>query len=585
MRKNWWPAPLSHIPLENPWGEKNIVVAEIKSFDEKPHAGHRRTFSALVPIAQIEDVKKNLANLDHDVSASGPHPYPDVSYNPKFWIGTRGLPREQYEPLVLSWSSHDKTVLQPDPRFLMTYGLAPRTGKDGSTFWDDPAEPMHDVVQVSAASTWHFPIGTTATVSISRDHLQDYLTLRNMALVQVFWELRWGSADADIERRLGLAEGVNIDFSDRRFQLSRRLDDRNIVAAQVWGGRVVRLPGGLPISENSLEKEGLIWPGFSKPVTDAIAQRLRPADQVYVDDGVLAAFEGKPGYRVNPESGSVTFGTQWAVGFCERIGRNTIRLELKKLYEGVRPNATRHWNRFAVEPPPREAHPAMLRERNIAIRAKEVTFAMVALGEALATLAQSAGLQDLAPEDFVGLRRRALEYDYWWAFEDTDAISRHVPLNLPLDAFLDRCMSLSKLISEGVSERNLRRLLQTIGVPSKEIATYGSLKLLDCIVRMAQVAHQTGLGLSENGILNWNRLGKEGTTPTQPIAHLFALYDIRVLKAHKAGDRTKNLTKELERFGVTRDEEASGYGKVLDRIYDALSAQLSEASAKIGAAL
>ncbi len=587
MNKDWWPTHLTHVPKERPWDDTHVVVAEIRSIDERPHPGQRTTFSALVPMDEVDAVKESLAELSHEVSASGPHPSPrpGFTYDPRFWIGATDLPSQEYEPLILSWSSHDKTVLLPDPRFLMTYGLAPRSAKGGFVFWDDPAGPVYEVVKVSSPSIWTFPLATTATVSISRDYLQDYLTLRNMALVQVFWEIRWNRTDEAIEQRLGDKEAVDVSFADRLVQLNRDLEDRQIVAAQVWGGRLVALPGELPVTENSLEKEGLVWPGFADPVTDENAASMNSSGRVYVDDAVLGAYEGRPKFRVNPKSGSVSFGTQWSVSYCDRVGRNLIRLELKKLYEGVPPHVTRHWNKFAVEPLPDTAYPAVLKERNIAIRAEEVTFAVVTLGESLAALASSIGLSELKPEDFVGLRRSALEYHGWWTFEATDAISRHVPLNLPVDQFLDRCMSLNKLIVEGLAESKLRRTLQVIGVPGNAIADFRTLKLLDCIVRMAQVASATGLELSKEGKQIWDRLENDGTEPSQPVAYLFALYDIRILKAHIAGTRDERLADELTRFGVMPGEEAGGYGKILDNIYDALCVQLFEVAAKIQAAL
>jgi len=583
MSDEWWPTLLSHIPNENPWADSDVIVAEIRSFDERPHAGQRRTFSALVPINQLEDVKNNLAGLDHDVSTSGPHPFPDGNYFPEFSIRFEGPPRQLFEPLVLSWRSHDKGVLQPDPGFLMTYGLTPRI-VENSVFWDDPAAPTYDVVKVSAPSMWKFPLGTTALVSIQRDYLQDYLTLTNAALVQVFWEHRFGRTDNGIEKRLGDKESVSIDFTDRKFLLNRHVQDRAIVSAQVWGGRVIALPHGLPITENSLEKEGLLWPGYKTPVTDGTAMAMNVNDYVYVDDTVLAQYEGRPEFSINPNTGSVSFGTQWSVAFCDRVGRSLIRLELKKLYEGVPPQVTRHWNRYAIEPPTGAALDAAFCERNIGIRAEEITFAVVALGESLVELARSIGFQAVS-EDFVSLRRQALEYQGWWKFDETDAVSRHVPLQLNADLFLDRCMSLNKLVVEGLSEAWLRRILETLGVPSTAIEKFGTLKLLNCIVRMAQVSRTTGLRLAEQGAEIWRRLEKEGTTPAQPMALLFALYDLRIAKAHKGTDLNKKLAEELERFDVGPNVGAGGYGRILDKVYDGILDQLTTIRAKIMKAL
>src|SRR5208282_2271112 len=175
-----------------------------------------------------------------------------------------------------------------------------------------------------------------------------------------------------------------------------------------------------------------------------------------------------------------------------------------------------------------------------------------------------------------GLRRSALDYKGWWSFPSAEAIARHVPSDLAVDPFLDRCLSLNKLIIEGLSEGALRKTLHGIGVPPEAIKELGTLKLLNCVVCMSEVAHATGLQLSTAGKEIWDRLSKQGTDLEQPIPHLFALYDMRILKAHKSGDEQK-LAKLLERFSIASGEATSGYGRILDRIYDALSAELDDA--------
>jgi hypothetical protein len=585
MTDSWWPASLAHIPGADPWVQDHVVVAEVRSFDEQPHAGRRTMSSALVPVDQIEAVKAALANLDHDVSSSGPHPYYTEGhpYVPRFWVGAKDLPSGRYEPLVLTWRSHDKTVLQPDPGFLMTYGLVPRSIEGGTVYWDDPEAPRHDIVAVTAPSVWNFPLGTDAYVSIAKDYLQDYLTLRQMALVQVFWEIRWAKIDAEMERRLGDEEGINIDFSDRRLQLGRAVGDRNSGFAQVWGARIVATPGALPITEDPLDEEGLVWPGISKPVTNQVAQALGVLDYVYVDDAVLSIYEGQPRFKIYPESGSVSHGTQWNVGYCDRVDRNLIRLEAKKLYEGAPAEVVRHWHKFAVVPIHDSALAAALNAANIATRAKDVTYALVDLGELLSRLAHSLGLA-ISPEQFVGLRRAALDYSGWWTPDVVEPISRHAPLSMSADTFLDRCLSLEKLLIEGFSESTLRKLLQAMGAPAADIKELHTLKLLDRIVCMAQLAETTGLAIAKDGAELWQRLSKE-RAPGQPVARLFALHDVRILQAHRASDRKRKMQEELKRFDIKPGEEGSGYGQILDRVYNALSAQLDNIAFEIGLAV
>jgi len=547
MTTDWWPAPLAHVPKEDPWAHDHVIVSEIKSFDDEGHGGERITISALVPISDLDAVRQHIAALGYEVSTSGPRPRPseDQAYEPRFWIGAHGLPQGRYEPLVLSWRSHDHLVFVPEPGFLMTYGLASRSVRNGA-------------------------------VSICREYVQDYLTLRKKALVQLFWERRFSSTDSEIEERLGSEECVDLDTPNRRLRLCR-LDQ--VVVTEVSAGRLLALPGPLPISNDRLETEGLIWPGFDGPVSHAHAMAMRPSDCVYVDDSVLADYEGRPDFSVKPESGAVRFGTRWSVGYCRRVGRNRIKLELKKLYEGVPAAVTRHFHKFATEPPPPEAYPAILNEPNIGKRAKALTYAIVDLGENLATLAQAVGLR-LAPDNFVGRRRSDLDYEGWWSFPAAEAIGRHVPLNMPVDVFLDRCMSINKLAVDGLVEWPLRKTLHAMGVPPKEIEKRGTLKLLDCVVRMCQVAGASGLSFATSGAEIWQRLSKDGTDPPRPIEQMFALYDMRVLKAHSSDDQ-KKLAACLRRFGINASEGAAGYGVILDRIYDALIAELASVNGRV----
>jgi hypothetical protein len=101
-------------------------------------------------------------------------------------------------------------------------------------------------------------------------------------------------------------------------------------------------------------------------------------------------------------------------------------------------------------------------------------------------------------------------------------------------------MSLEKLIVEGLSESNLRKTLTAMGVPAKDINGFRALKLLDALIRMAQIAKTTGLDVAKDGARLWARLATDGTNPAQPIVYLFALHDVRVQKAHKQVTHSSN---------------------------------------------
>jgi hypothetical protein len=244
MTIHWWPVALAHIPKEDPWAHDHVIVAEIKYFDDGGHTGARITISALVPIPDLDAVCQNLAALDNEVRTSGPWPFPreDKAYEPRFWIEAYGLSGGKYEPLVLSWRSHDHTVFTPDPGFLMTYGLAPRPLWNGAVHWDDPARPVRDIVKVTAPSVYSLPKATPASVSISREYLQDYLTLRKKALVQSFQERRFSTPDGEIEERLGSQQFVDHDTPNRRLRLLR-IPGRERIMLSASGARLLAVPG------------------------------------------------------------------------------------------------------------------------------------------------------------------------------------------------------------------------------------------------------------------------------------------------------------------------------------------------------
>ena len=580
--ENWWPGPLAHIPSSRPWDDVSVVVAELKSFDDTPRPGERRAYTVLVPKEDIAAVSVALANLHAEITTTGPRPGSTSAgtYRPGFWVGAKDLPHTKYEPLVLAWTSHDVTVLQPDPGFLMTYGLTPRALDDGAISYDDPAGPLYDIVRVGAPSVWSSPSRTTATVTINRDHLQDYLTLRGMALVEVFYEIRWGRDDAAIDA-LGSDEAKDFTFSDRLLQINRDSEDKDGIIAQVWGARIIAQPNGLPITNDPLDEAGLEWPGIAGAITNERAKRLHVDDFVYVKDDVLAAYEGREDFEVFPVSGGVKFGFQWSVSYIERVGRDLLRLEAKKLYESAPTAVVQHWHKHATAP----AVALLSNQPNIATRAHNVVRALLSLGDSLGALASALNLASTTPGDLIGLDRADLEYAGWWTPSSIEPITRHAPLGQTRDAFLERSKALSALIVEGLNERRLRALALAAQVPEAEIKDFKSLKLLDVLVKLAQVSKATGLPIHSNDPTLWGRLSSDGTTPAKPTDRLAALIELRNLAAHPNPKTPEKVRAALIRLGIDASSSVSGYGAATDAVYDAVVDELNIVAATISAAL
>jgi hypothetical protein len=97
-------------------------------------------------------------------------------------------------------------------------------------------------VKVTAPSVYSLPKATPASVSISREYLQDYLTLRKKALVQSFQERRFSTPDGEIEERLGSQQFVDHDTPNRRLRLLR-IPGRERIMLSASGARLLAVPG------------------------------------------------------------------------------------------------------------------------------------------------------------------------------------------------------------------------------------------------------------------------------------------------------------------------------------------------------
>jgi hypothetical protein len=575
MDENWWPDLLAHIPKETPWDSAQYVAAELRSFADPWLPGERTTFSALIGAEDLKGLDGQLIHFNYRVEASGPRPgiWAKGNYRPSFWISAGADYRLKCEPLVLEWVSNNRNALAIDPGFLMTYGLIPRALEDGSIHYDDPAVPEFDVAIVDPPSVYDDSAHSGARVLILRDHVQDYLTLRGIALVEVYYEIRRGPADAAIDALLEGKKGLTFKLSDREFQVQRRPEGGFV--AQVWGARVVAQPADLPVSADPLDAEGLKWPNFADPVTNETARRLGIGDYAYVSDSVLDAYEGRPGFRVHPESGGVSYGNQWHVGFCDRVGRDVIRLELKKLYEGAGHRVVQHWHQHALNPTKELLNPEGRVAPNVGSRSRKLVNGLTTLGLRLAELSILLGIVEVSAEQFVGLDRADLDYQGWWNGPNVEPVTRHYPLALSREGFLARCIALNKLLIEPLSEARLRKMAHTIGVPAADMKEFGALKLLDRIVCLAQVSVASGLSLWDAGAELVARLKADGTEPVRPLDHLFALSDMRNIAAHRKPDADNKLDVALRRFGIEPAAVAGGYGEALDALYDRLGEQLT----------
>jgi hypothetical protein len=572
LQDDFWPSPLRH--LAQPFVAENdeeVIIGEITGEPDPELMGIRMLFTALVPKAEADAVLKTRGGIGHGVQTNGPRPSigPDSRYRPAFWIA--GPDGRKFDTLVSSWRIHNKTVVVPDNGLLMCYGLVPRYLKDGSLAWDDLSAPVYEVLRVIPVSEYSVTKGhTTARVTIRRDYLEDYLSLRECIAVATYFEERYSLNDAEIDAILKGRDGTSQELPGREIWIKRSHADRlGNQLSQVWGCSLLLAPKARPISEEQERK--LTWPDRKTPIGPRDRGVFEPFEDVYIRDEVLVAYEKRPEFDINPESGSVSYGSWWSASFCRRYGRNHIEMELRKLYETAPFDVVKHYNKFAVTAELAERDRNVNGERHIGDRAKELIYAFLRLTLTLSQLSDAIGLPCTQAE-MGGLATGEVNYKGWWTFPNLRSLAYVVPLTLTFPDFLSRCKEILKLF-ENLQPAPLRRLLIKLGIDAKKIEDFKSLKLLGTVCQLAKIATDNGLDLVSNG----GRISAEwrATQLLNDLAPLFALNVLRTLDAHASDSSTKRkISDALAAFDIDEEQYRTGWGKALDGVYDRLASSL-----------
>ena len=310
----YWPRAVAHLqePYDNVASEY-VIIAEINEETYRGYKGLRLVRTALIPLDLIDEVLSAPGGIGHEVRSWGPRPCVGEGeiHNTHFWIEGRKGRDERFQTIINSWNRHDREVLLPDNVMLMTYGLVPRYLGDGTVCWDDPSGPVYDVLRVKSHVNYGDKKGTTlGLITMRRDYLEDYCHLKGCAAVAVYYEERFSADDETFAKVLNGQEGDQFKLPGRLLGMAILGGKYNADAPQmsrVWGVRLILVPKGRPITDD-LEPE-LIWPSDAEPMS--YKRAAREWVYGYVRDDVLQEYESHPEYRIQPESGGVSYGGWW----------------------------------------------------------------------------------------------------------------------------------------------------------------------------------------------------------------------------------------------------------------------------------
>jgi hypothetical protein len=572
--KTYWPDSLRH--LAEPYYDgvsEHVVIAEVNDGAINGCKGAKHVCTALVPLGVVDDVLVFEGGIGWEVRSWGPMPCVDPGqiYDTQFWIDGRRGKDEKFQTVINAWKRHDREVVLPDNIMLMTYGLVPRYLADGTVCWDDPQGPVYDVIRARSHVNYNAKsLQPSAFVTMRRDYLEDFCSLKGCAAVAVYYEERHSIGDQSFDQVLAGSDGKEFNLPGRLLGLAVLKGRYQTTApqfARVWGSALILKPSGRPISE--ADDPVLEWPGHA----GAMSQQRAAQDWLYgyVSDAVLTEYESHQEYTLHPESGGVSYGGWWGTNYTNRIGREHIQVELKKLYEGCPPSVIAHWHKYSVLEAIARKDRDTNGNRNIAVRAKSVALGYLRLTEAVARISDRLGA-GFSQEEIGSLSTSTVDYSGWWTQPEFAGLSAVVRLNANQEQFLARAIVLFK-VAELLQPAALRNLVLKLGVPSEKIKGFAGLKLLGTLLQLAAVARENGYDFWKDTSIvvgNWD------TRMLLPeMNRLFALNGLRVLAAHVPGtEKDKKLSELTKSFGIDLGSTVTGWGLAIDALYDGISSDI-----------
>jgi hypothetical protein len=552
---------MAHSPVSM---EPFLTLAELKTVDTNGFIKTIETNTAIVSLQLVDKIKPGYCNPF--VETTGPYRKGRDVYRPDFWLylsPASGLQRVQ--PLVVVWSTGNHTTMQPDQGFVSALGLTPKLLNE-EICWDDLSRPRYKVIRNRPMAFYDFPHYTPAYVKVDREYLADYLNLRQKTAVQVFSITEDLPISADLEALLNGQDHYIQTFEMYEVQFKRNPHLPEMIRLEINGYRLLLSEAAnetMPV-----EPAGHYWKGVNGIVSGYRARHELGLTYAYVHDEVLALYEHDEAYEVFPRSGSVKYGIHWAVGHCERFGRNAIKVELKKLYEGTPYEVIDHWNKFSVDPAN-----INLSDENIEVKARRLCKRFFLFSRLLATLGDTLTGITFYAMDLIGLDEKRIEHTGWQEFPDYYEIAKHVnDTAFNREHFIARCKKLYILLGENLNEKSLRKLINQLGFPLKDTEKLRTLKLLELLLKYVYVADESGLHLVNSREAILERIAELKTY--EPIPELMALNALRQLDAHKTSDFKQKLNMALRTFGIDPNALSGNYAHAIDQVYDRLATRL-----------
>ncbi|MCP3019633.1 hypothetical protein [Cupriavidus basilensis] len=468
-----------------------------------------------------------------------------------------------HDYIVASWGDSSFHTFHLAEKVWMTLGLTPRcVGNDHQRLiYDDLGLPEIGVVEGEISSEYYWRSSRNVSWRMSNEYLRKYLWLRGARAVRVFF---YETLLPDQAALRGLMNGVShIELRPNKGPAWYLLDIREYkggLLIQVWAS--VEAAACQLCPEQSAD--GIVWPGSIEPMASAGANALLAASPVFLNDKFLQRYEQNAFYDTMPARShgvwhcSPSYKGQWSFTDCTRVGRNLIRVPMRELYKPKPDREILHAHAFALSQA-EIAHVDMNAEHIVA-KTQRLLDQLLSLGDSLAQLGASVGLQKTASE-LVGFSREELRANGWTAYPNLWRLAQVAPLDMPQQAFLARCKSLHE-VWQRVPNGYLKALLEKAGCPRAAVKDLGAIKLLQALTNIVQQLNE-----HEEPIDSFSSTHEPDGwgARSDAMAPLFLNYDLRIADAHES---VGECLETLQTMGFDIAHVNNGYGLALDFVMD-----------------
>jgi len=470
-----------------------------------------------------------------------------------------------HDYVVAAWGDGSFYSFNLAEKVWMTLGLTPRcVGNDEQRLiYDDLRLPEFGVAEGQVSSDYHWDRKRNVSWHLSNEHLRKYLQLRAARGVRVFY---YSAQLEDVpEIRALMKEGSHVIHKPSEGVTWYELDVREHeggLLLQLWASVEAVTPELCP----EQTADGILWPGYTQPMTHARANALLRNEPVYLDDRFLQKYEQSTFYDSTPVlvwghwHCSPSYLGQWNFTDCRRVGRNLIKVPMRELYKPKPDREILHARSFAVDP--EDLAHVDLDEEHVVAKVQRLVDVLLRLGEGLSALGATVGLSKSAC-DLTGFDRDELVANGWLSYPALSRLAQVAPLDMTQQMFLARCKSLHE-VWQRIPNGYLKSLLERAGCPRSAVKGLGSLKLMQALLNILEQ-------------LNANEEVSDAFASTHEpdgwrerngaLAPLFLNNDLRIADAHES---MEDCLTTLQALGFDTASVNSGYGRALDFILDSV---------------